>query len=153
MKRIRAVMLAGLLMMAVPARAQEKEEVIVPADVIAISEELGGQYGICPEIIQALAWRESRFQPDAEDKGCIGTMQIYEKYHKDRMKRLGVTDLYDMQQNMLVAVDYLAELFARYEDAAVVLAAYHGEKNIYQVSAYTESILELSEELERAHGK
>ena len=58
-----------------------------------------------------------------------------------------------------VGVDYLAELFEKYEDAGTVLAVYHGEKNgaskagegIY--SSYTEGILERAEQLERLHGK
>lgn len=133
--------------------AGEPGEIEVPADVIAISEELGERYCICPELIQAICWQESRFSPEVEAGGCIGIMQVYGKWHKDRMVRLGATDLYDMEQNMEVAVDYLAELFAKYGDAALVLAVYHGESDIYKMSGYTESILELSEKLEREHGK
>lgn len=131
-----------------------KEEVVVPAEVIEISEELGGRYSICPELIQAICWTESRFRPDVESKGCIGIMQVYEKYHKDRMKKLKVADLYDMRGNMTVAVDYLAELFEQYEcDIVAAIASYHGERNIHQISPYTEGILELSAELEIRNGK
>ncbi len=156
MNRIRAVITVEILavcMAVVPAEAKVKETVEVPQEVAAIAEELGEEYGICPELIQAIAWRESRFKSDAENKGCIGIMQVYEKWHKDRMKRLGVTDLYDMRQNMMVGVDFLSELFERYGDAPVVTAAYHGEKDIYDVSDYTKTIIELTEYLERKHGK
>lgn len=45
--------------------------------------------------------------------GCAGLMQIYEKWHVDRMDRLGVTDLLDGKQNILVGIDYMAELLKR----------------------------------------
>lgn len=160
MRKIRAVMLAGLLMMAVPARVWAKEEVIVPDEVAAIAEELGQEYGICSELIQAICWRESRFKEDAVGGTCIGIMQINERWHRDRMKRLGVTDLYDTKQNMLVGADYLAELFERYEDVVYVLDAYNGgseyaERNCKDgvVTEYAKTVIELSESLERKHGK
>ncbi len=156
MRKIRAVITAGILavcMAVVPAQAKVKEAVEVPAEVIEIAEELGEEYDISPEFIQAICFTESRFKPDAKGGQCIGMMQIFERYHRDRMKRLGVTNLYDMRGNMLVGVDFLSELFDRYGDAPVVLAAYHGEKDIYDVSNYTKTIIELTEYLERKHGK
>lgn len=141
----------SLHMAAVPATAAEKVE--VPEEVLAISEELGQKYNICPELIQAITWRESRFQADADGGSCVGIMQINKRWHLKRMDRLGVTDLWDMRQNMLVGVDLLAELFERHGEASVVLAAYHGEADVYKVSKYTEGILAMSAELEREHGK
>ena len=87
-------------------------------------------------------------------------MQISGEWHKDRMKRLGVTDLYDIRQNMTVAADYLSELAEKYEDAGIALMAYNGDSNVTEVlsgtgkiSRYAERVLELSAELERLHGK
>ena len=86
-------------------------------------------------------------------------MQIYEKYHTDRMTRLGVTNLYDERSNILVGTDYIRELFEKYNDVATVLMVYHGEKNAVQkgnngqISDYASSILERSAELERLNGK
>lgn len=131
----------------------------VPEEVREISEELGEQYCICPELLQAMAWKESRFRPDVENQGCIGIMQISERWHRDRMARLGVTDLYDMRQNMTVAADYIAELAADEEPVEIALMKYHGESGISEVmdgtreSEYVTSILDLSAELERRHGK
>lgn len=154
-KRMMCVAVAGILIGSLyTTTAHAKEEIVVPAEVAAISQELGKQYSISPELIQAICWRESRFQPDAESKGCVGIMQVYERYHKDRMERLGVTDLYDMRQNMLVAVDYLSEL-AQDMEVVEALSTYHGESNIAEriergdVSRYVESILEVAAELER----
>lgn len=157
-KYLCALVLAIIAMF--PGTVQAKEKVEVPEEVIAISEELGGRYNICPELIQAICWQESRFQADAENGGCVGIMQVYEKWHRDRMERLGVTNLYDMRQNMAVAADYLSELFKRHCAVEYVLDAYNGggamaERNYKNgiVSKYAESVLDLSEELESAHEK
>lgn len=136
-----------------------EEQITVPEDVRKISEELGEAYNICPETIQAIGWWESRFQPDAENGGCVGIMQVAPKWHKDRMDRLGVTDLTDPRQNMLVAVEYLADLVKDEEDMEEVLMRYHGESRINErleageMSAYVEGILALSAELERQNRK
>lgn len=119
--------------------------------------EYGEQYNICPELLMAIIEVESRGQADAENGGCYGLMQISEKWHKDRMEQLGVTDLFDERSNILVGADYLAELFEKYEDSATVLMIYHGERNAVQkgkrgeISSYAEGILERSAELERIH--
>lgn len=136
------------------------ESITVPREVQALSEELGKQYNICPELIQAICYRESRFQPDAENEDCIGIMQVSEKWHKERMKRLKVNDLLDMEGNMTVAVDYLAELAEENEDIAIVLMKYNGDSRVQEVmegtgeiSDYAAEIMELSAKLERQHGK
>lgn len=160
-----------LILMLVPmgtAHAAEKETdhsvdvnkmVQVPEEVREISEELGEKYCICPELLQAMAWKESRFRSDVENQGCVGIMQISERWHRDRMARLGVADLYDMRQNMMVAADYIAELAANGEPVEIALMKYHGESGISEVmdgtreSEYVTSILELAAEFERQHGK
>jgi soluble lytic murein transglycosylase-like protein len=114
----------------------------------------GDEYNICPELLMAIIEHESSGEQYASNKGCKGLMQISTKWHKDRMERLGVTDIYDIDGNIHVGADYLAELFNKYEDVAVVLAVYHGEKNAKTkttMSNYTKSILERTEELERRH--
>lgn len=150
---ILAALFVTILSTALSTTAQAKS-VDVPQEVVEISEQLGGQYNICPELIQAICWRESLFTADAEGGGCIGIMQISPKWHKDRMKRLGVTDLYDVRQNMTVGVDYLSELSESGDDIAKVLMEYHGESDVEErlergeVSSYAAEILELSEKLE-----
>lgn len=114
---------------------------------------------ICPELIEATIERESRWNPEAVNGDCIGLMQISERWHRERMERLGVTDLFDPYDNILVGVDYMAELFERYEDPGTVLMVYHGEKNAIEkassggISGYADWILTRSAELEREHGK
>lgn len=138
----------------------QAKTVDVPPEVVEISEELGAQYDICPELIQAICFKESSFQPDAESGGCVGMMQISPEWHKERMDRLGVLELKDTKGNMTVGVDYLAELIRQYEDVGVVLMMYNGDSNAEdvlvgseEVSSYADEILSISAELEREHGK
>lgn len=135
------------------------EAVTVPEEVALISEELGAEYNLCPETLQAVAWVESRFDPEAENDGCIGIMQVSEKWHQERMESLGVSDLTDIRGNMTVAADYLAELAADEEDLEEALMRYHGESRILQrldageMSDYVDKVLEISAMLEHRNGK
>ena len=155
--------LAALLLTAMIA---EKEMTVwaapidVPEDVRQISIELGELYGICPEVIQATCFKESSFNPDAENGNCVGIMQVNPAWHTDRMKRLGVTDLYDTKSNMLVGVDYLHELIVEHEDVSVALMEYNGDSRVSgllagngDVSEYADEVLRISAELERENGK
>lgn len=156
-----AIILTILVSMfiAITVHAEETSGIEVPEEVREVSEELGNNYNICPEVIQAICWQESRFKSDAESGGCVGIMQVAPKWHKDRMERLGVTDLKDIRQNMTVAVDYLSELLKDEEDMEEALMRYHGKSKISEklnsgkMSAYVESILTLSAELEERSGK
>ena len=136
------------------------EKITVPEEIVKISEELGKQYGICPEILQAMAWQESRFQAEAVNEECTGIMQVSEKWHRERMKRLSVTNLFDIKENMTVAADFLSELISEYGEVEIVLMKYNGDSGAQaviegkgKVSEYAENILELSARLERLHGK
>ena len=110
---------------------------------------------ICPELIEATIERESRWNPKAVNGDCMGLMQISERWHRERMERLGVTDLFDPYDNILVGVDYMAELFERYEDPGMVLMVYNGDSRAKDLQAtgnlseYAERILTRSAELER----
>ncbi len=118
--------------------------------------EYGEEYGICAELLMAIIERESNGQPDAESKGCKGLMQISAKWHNDRMKRLGVTDIFDERGNIIVGTDYLSELFGRYGDPAIALMVYNGDSRALEegyISDYASWILERSTELERIHVK
>lgn len=97
----------------------------------------------------AIIEHESSGQADVENGGCKGLMQIYEKYHRDRMERLGV--------EILVGCDYLAELFEKYEgDMSTVLMIYSGKSDALtrtyeNRTEYAKSIMNRTVELERLH--
>lgn len=135
----------------------------IPTEVKIAAEKWGKHYGICPELIEALAYEEIRYISDvvSKDGSCIGLCQVNPKCHKNRMEKLGVTDLTDIDGNIAVATDYLEELFEEHEDVAEVLYLYNGNVKGAQrlretgevKSAYVLNILERSEDLEFAHGK
>lgn len=137
----------------VEARAEEKEAWIDYIEIIC------QERGICPELVEAIIERESGWDPEAVNGDCIGLMQVSEKWHQDRMERLGVTDLTDPYDNILVGVDYLAELFEQYEDIGAVLMKWNGDSGLSEyletgeLSEYAEKVLSRSAELERLHGK
>lgn len=154
MKRFLILVLVALFLL--PGISVRAEECTVPSEIKELSEKIGQEYNICPELLQSMAWQESRFQPDAENAGCKGLMQINDKWHKERIARLGVTDIYNPEANMRVAADYLSELFKEYEDVGTVLMVYHGESGAVdkiELSYYADAILTRSAELERKHGK
>lgn len=118
MKRKVATVLATVIMFIVmiPIFAKAAE---LPVDEKygAYCEEIGAKYNICPELLEAIIEQESSGNPNAVGVyGDIGLMQVIPKWHRDRMDRLGVEDLTDEYGNILVATDYLAELFSEYED-------------------------------------
>lgn len=127
-------------------------------DVIRYSEMACERYPVCPELIQAVAFYESCNRMDVAGHGCVGYMGVNVEYNAARAKRLGVS-VYDGYGNILVGTDLLFELCEKYEDAATALMVYHGEAgavakaNAGQISDYAQKVLELSEKLERKHGK
>lgn len=156
LKYLYGLIAAIILTTIVPMTTYAADPVSVPADIQSYCEEAGAQYNICPELLEAIAWKESRFTPTARNRSCVGLMQIKAGCHKDRMAKLGVTDLTDARSSIFVAADYLSELTATYESPEVVLALYNGDSNALTpgyVSNYASSILQVSQDLERAHGK
>ena len=123
----------------------------IPDEIEDACITYGKQYGISVEFLEALIWQESRFKADvvSDDGNCIGLCQINQKCHKKRMKRLGVTDLTDERQNILVACDYLAELFQKSDDPEEVLNWYNGTSR--KTSKYSRAIILKSEELKVKH--
>lgn len=111
----------------------------------------GKEYGISPEFLEALIWQESRYVADvvSDDGKCIGLCQINQTCHKRRMKRLGVTDLTDERQNIVVACDYLSEIFAEHPDPEEALCIYNGYNG--KTSKYARTIILKSEELKVKH--
>lgn len=83
-------------------------------------------------------------------------MQIWRSLHEKKMKKLGVANLYDPRDNVLVGIDILAEKLEKYEDAEKALIAYNAgdagakkhyfSKGIYS-SSYSRAVLKIAEEI------
>lgn len=138
-----------------------EEETGVPEEIYQYAEVIGDEFNICPELLMALAERESCFQADAENGPCKGLLQVNATTHKQRFIDAGwsSSEWSDAYKNMYVGADYLHDLFEQYEDVGIVLGVYHGERNAVQkgqsgnLSRYVTKILERSAELERINGK
>lgn len=136
-----------------------ENSVNVPPEIEALCIQYGKENGIAPELLEAICWKESRFQPDVVNASgtCHGIAQIHRGSHRARMERLGVTDLYDPKENIRVCADYLAELFEKCEDPATTLEIYNGDTTAAadpnRTSSYAQKILNISNALERVHYK
>ena len=137
----------------------ESADTFIPPEYVSYCEEIGDDYGICPELLEAIMESESSGNRWAENGNCKGLMQINMKYHQSRMKILGVSDIYDARGNILLAADYLAELFREYGDLGTVLMLYNGSSDALdrgirtEYTEYATKIIKRSEQLERLHRK
>lgn len=105
-------------------------------------DKMAKRYGLDSRIIKALIEEESGWGESAEgDNGqSVGLMQIQERWHKDRMKRLGVTNLYDSEQNITVGCDILSELLNKYGNYKDALSVYNSG-NVHDGKQYAERVL------------
>lgn len=141
------------------AAAISEEETWIPREYQDYCEEIGEKYSIAPELLIAMIEKESSGQPQVYNGDCRGLMQINEPYHKSRMERLGVADIYEPYGNILLGADYLLELFVEYQDPGIVLMVYNGSSDAVErgergdYTEYAQSILRRAAILERLHGK
>lgn len=147
-KNIRVMLCIGMIIAAslcVTPTPIAKADVAPPVDPILVRQEVktpplneeeiinGYIHDICEKyqvdeyLIRSVVRKESNYNPDViGDSGrSIGLMQIQPKWHSKRAASLGVTDLKDPYNNILVGVDYLSELLALYEPE-LALMVYNG---------------------------
>ena len=105
-------------------------------------EKTAKRYDLDPRVIKALIEEETGWLSSAEgdDGKSVGLMQIQERWHKERMKRLGMTDLYNPQQNINVGCDILAELLGKYGKYKDALSVYNSG-NTKDGKQYAERIM------------
>lgn len=122
------------------------------------------QYDVPYALVLAIIEQESGYEFDKTgDSGqSKGYMQIYEKWHTDRMQNLGCTDLMNPYQNVRVGIDFLSYLLKKYGTIQDTLAAYnYGEKgareylwsNGVYVYSYNTAIMQRMKEIEEVVGK
>ncbi len=112
----------------------------VPLVVSVIEAESDGRAGLVNEL------------------GCKGLMQVYEKYHRERMEKLGVTDLLDPYSNILTGCDILNEYIGLCGgDIHWALMRYNGTRNAAEraeMGNYTDyvwKVMDRAGELEAAY--
>lgn len=132
---------------------------------IPLSKELQDHiFKICeerdvdPAIVIGVIERESDFRPGRMgDSGkSYGLMQVMKKWHVKRMEKLGVTDLSEPFQNVLVGIDYLDELIDRGNGIEWALMAYNGGPSYANkkaaagiVTKYAVGVMEYARNLQR----
>lgn len=92
------------------------------------------QNGVDYALVLAIIETESGYRWDAtSSEGSTGYMQVLAKWHEERMHRLNVDNVENPYFNIMVGVDYLAELQERFDTEAEVLTAYnYGVTGAYQ---------------------
>jgi len=157
MKKLKAVILLSfLLSLMIPATVFAKEsnetkleykneietKYISQSELEDITAIVGLQYDLNPCLLQALVERESSGNIYAVNynETCFGLCQIYEKFHKERMDRLNVTDLYDAYSNILVAADYISELMEENDDDIYLVLMKYNMKHQTAEKLYEQGI-------------
>jgi LysM repeat protein len=98
-----------------------------PADVETTLEEHADDHGIDESLVKAVAWHESRWQPDAvSHAGAIGVMQVMPKTAEFVNESLGGRDLDPtaVDDNVELGVRYLGHLLEELPSEKKALAAY-----------------------------
>lgn len=135
------------------AEAQEPVVIAYPYYSVPLSYELQEDLrcacdsaGIDMVLALAVIQQETNYQNVVGDSGeSFGYMQVQEKWHAERMKRLDVTDLMDPLSNFRVGCDYLAELLGRYDLDSALTAYNSGSPGS---SKYAAAVMEIMEGIE-----
>ena len=114
--------------------------------IIGLCEE----HHIDPAVVFCMIHQESSFDASKiGDSGeAYGLLQIWPKWHGDRMKKLGCEDLLDPYQNVTVGIDYYAECLEKHDgDNAKALTAYNQPSYKGVVNKHAKAVLAKLEDL------
>lgn len=110
-----------------------------------------------PEIVIAMIYHESRFNPTVSNGDHIGLMQISTYWHSKRAENLGITDMWDPYSNISLGVDILKDLYYNYTNKNITLSVmmynmdFSQAKKIYNagsISSYAKNVFYTSQHLE-----
>jgi soluble lytic murein transglycosylase-like protein len=93
----------------------------------AVIDRYASRHGVDPVLVRAVIVVESNFDPRCvSHKGARGLMQLM----PETAKRYGVSDIFDVEQNVRGGVRYLADLLEMFpNDLSRALAAYNAGEN------------------------
>ncbi len=92
------------------------------AQVDEIVEQRAAAHGVDPLLVRSVMQVESNYNPNAlSPKGAMGLMQLM----PSTAKQLGVTNAFDVRQNIEGGVKFLRYLKSQFNDDRLVLAAYN----------------------------
>ena len=111
----------------------------IPEYLRSVFANAGAAQGLPAGLLEAVAYRESRFRPDVingttkSSAGAIGIMQIVPKWHPE----LGAGGAADPLRAIPYAAQYLATLRRQFGTWALALAAYNWGPGNLQGNEYT----------------
>jgi soluble lytic murein transglycosylase len=142
-----AALAAGGVVYVVETSPTWYERVRYPLRYGPIVREQAREKGIDPALVAAVIYQEARFDSSAESSsGAVGLMQLRPETAKGIALRTGgtafrVSDLRDPAINIRYGSWYLQNLFEKYGDERLVLAAYNaGQGNVDRWLANGEDI-------------
>ncbi len=102
--------------------------VSAPGNIAEVVEETAAAQGVDPLLVHAVIHVESAYNRHAvSPKGAQGLMQLI----PDTARRMGVSNSFDIRENIAGGVKYLRQLQDRFSDLRLVLAAYNaGEEAV-----------------------
>lgn len=153
-----AIILAIVTTLAAPTTCHA-EEVEIPEDIQRYCEEVGEEYSIAPELLEALCWQETR----CKVRDNI-TQITNPKWFKEGIEATKTTNLKSPKQNIRVCAYYLKQYFElgttedeygeQEADVYLVLEAWNeGPENALRnynpnrPSYYARKVVEISEQI------
>ena len=127
-----------------------ENHIVIPAEIKETCKQYGKEYNICPEVLMAVCWVESNCKPEISNASgsCHGIAQIHAGSHRKRMSKLGVSDLFNADENIHVSADYIAELLIE-NDLETSLCLYNGVNA--SSTSYSRKVLKIAHYLEVVH--
>lgn len=120
------------------------KKIVVPDYIKEACQAAEEKYGVSQYMLEAIAWKESRFHPDAQNGPCKGLCQVNVNLFPHNWQ--------DPTENIMKAAELIDTLGSQgYEDLGAICSMYHGEGKP-QYSDYTEDIDRISEALMEADG-
>jgi soluble lytic murein transglycosylase-like protein len=106
-----------------PASQNMPSSIQGPSNVRQHIQVAADRYGISSDLVDAVAWQESRYNPRARSSaGAMGVMQLM----PGTARQLGVTNPHDVGQNVAGGAAYLRAQLERFDNnVPFALAAYN----------------------------
>ena len=124
----------------------------IPDDIETAAQICAMYQGLDPELLEAVAWQESRYNPAAKSGSCMGCMQVHTKIHADRLEAFGVTkdQMLEAFAGMAVGASLLGDHVRATGDLETALRRYNGSDH---ARSYAKSVLNKRSELLQKHAK